>query len=137
MKALLLFKEVENMGLPLVISIIFMLVGILLWLLSKKFSGEQRRVTESLTGLFILFGFVMWLLAIFTNDPITDFISKDAQLIIAGLSVTGLSWKYYFDPMKTRINQLEVHAGKLETKVEDIDENVKWIKENLLTKITR
>lgn len=125
------------MGLPLVISIIFMLVGILLWLLSKKFSGEQRRLTESLTGLFILFGFVMWLLAIFTNDPITDFISKDAQLIIAGLSVTGLSWKYYFDPMKTRINQLEVHAGKLETKVEGIDENVKWIKENLLTKTSR
>ena len=90
------------MALPLYLSITSILIGLMFWTLSR-YGRSRRDQFDSMKGLFLTFGFVLWIIAVIWKDPIIDFLSADAQLIMAGLALASFLWKYYFDPMNVRM----------------------------------
>ncbi len=94
----------------------------------------KNRRLDSLVGFLVIVQFVLFILALSSKDLFFEWIGIPTAWELTGegiLSAFAL-WKYYLDPMKRRINRLEVHAGKLETKMDGISENVIWIRDNFI-----
>jgi len=140
LKTFNLVKFVDNkrgaiMGLPLFLSFVSLAFAIISWLIPFFIKKKKYKdLFDSLVGLFIGMGLAMWIMAVAFKDPVTDYISRDAQLIVAGLGFAGASWKYYFDPMKKRIHTLEVGMAEVRTNVFNIRNDVHIIKEDVIKK---
>lgn len=127
------FLVKSNMGLALLISLSALVVIVVLGIISHYTTNkEQKERIESFIGLCTLVGFVMWFMAVATRDPITDFLSSDAQLLIVGLSFAGVAWKYYFDPMKRRISVVENEIVGIKVNLEHLTKDMHIIKEKIL-----
>jgi len=102
---------------------------LILFLINRKL--KDKRI-DSFMGFLVIIQFILFILAISMKDPFFEWLGIPTAWELAGEGIiSGFAiWKYYLDPMKSRITKLEIHTGKLETKVTDIDDNVKWIRNN-------
>ncbi|MBI2580674.1 hypothetical protein HYV85_02600 [Candidatus Woesearchaeota archaeon] len=121
------------MGLPLQLS--YALLGIAAALAAISFFAkkpEAKKAMESWVTLLIVAQLLMLIIALGVNDPLLENFSPEVQLIIAGMSGAFGIWKYYLDPMKKRIGNLEVGQGEIKTDISNIKTDVHLIKEKLL-----
>lgn len=108
------------------ISLIFAVVFIGLKRLAKD--SKSKTILDSFTGFFIVFMVFLFMVAIAMKDPITDLISEPYQLLLSALAGSFAVWKYYLNPLKSRVTDVEKNVVSLSSKV---DEGFSGIKSDL------
>jgi len=108
---------------------IVLIILLVLFLLNKKLKDKK---IDSLIGFLVIIQFILFILAITSKDPFFEWLGIPTawELLGEGIISGFAIWRYYLNPMKKRITRLEIHTGKLETKINGIDENVRWIRDN-------
>ena len=127
------------MGLPLMLSVIFLALAALLALCGVLLKRSRRKSKfikniDSFITLLVLFQLVTLFIAVGIKDPLLEQIPAEIQLIGAALSGIFAFWKYYLDPLKQRIVRLEIGQGEMKTDIGNIKSDIHLIKESVLQK---
>ncbi len=114
--------------------IIFWGLIILIFVLYLINRNLKKESLDSFIGLLVVIQLFVFLIAIATKDPIFQNIGLPVGYEwIAGLILSGFSlWSFYLNPLKKRVNHIEINVSSIKTDVENIKGDVSLIKNRII-----
>ena len=96
-----------------------------------NFSFRSKKL-DKFIGFLIVIQFLVFIVTLVTKDPIFEAIGLPKEYEwIGGLLASGfLLWAYYLGPLKERIIKTERRVEGIDTKINEIKDDVLWIKNN-------
>jgi hypothetical protein len=129
----------EVYGFNMIFMVIFWIVYfavLVYYFFIRKYVKKYETNDAIIAGLTML-AFSFFIVGLVTKDPIfsTIGVPKEYEWVVGLFLSFFTAWKFYFDPIKKRITQLEQHFveffGIANTKFEHIEKGIDEIKKGL------